>query len=119
MTQHESCDPHHGHCGFQHAGNREDRGGLPHVTATTVTTVSAILQIVENVKKDDTAEEGWEYIRDEGYLLTFLSPYFPFSVLSFLRSQFLIASTVHRYLYLNCTCYYTLAVLEAPPCYIL
>jgi hypothetical protein len=39
-------------------------------------------------------------------------------LLSFLRGQFIIASTVHRSLYLNCTCCYTLAVLEAPPCYI-
>jgi hypothetical protein len=28
--------------------------------------------IVETVETDDSTEEGWEYISDDGYLLTFL-----------------------------------------------
>jgi hypothetical protein len=76
MTQQESRDSRHGH------------------------------MTVETVENYDLIEEGWGYIRDDSYLL------------SFLRSQFLIESTVHRSLYLNCTCCYTLAVLEVPLCYI-
>jgi hypothetical protein len=64
-TQQESRDRHHDHHNFHDLRSREERGGSSHVT----------------VENDDSTEEGWGYIRGDGYLL------------SFLRSQFHIAST--------------------------
>ena len=73
ITQQESRDRRHGHHEFPTLVNRGDRGGSPHVTATTVTTIPGTPQSVETVETYNLTMEGWGYIRDNSYLLTFLS----------------------------------------------